>query len=74
MASNDLTWHANKAGIALSRDLGYTSGVYLMKYKDASGKMKVDNGKFLTIWKREADGTWKMLYDMFNSDLPVSLP
>lgn len=74
MASNDLTWHANKAGIARSQDLGYTSGVYAMKYKDASGNIKVDNGKFLTIWKREADGTWKMLYDMFNSDLPLSPP
>jgi ketosteroid isomerase-like protein len=74
MASNDLTWHANKAGIARSQDLGYTTGVYHMKFKDASGRVKVDNGKFLTLWKREADGTWKMLYDMFNSDLPPSSP
>lgn len=74
MASDDLTWHANKSGIARSRDLGYTSGVYEMKFKDASGKVKVDHGKFLTLWKKEADGTWKMLYDMFNSDLPLSPP
>jgi len=74
MASNDLTWHANRAGIARSRDLGYTSGVYVMKFKDASGKVKVDNGKFLTLWKRQADGTWKMLYEAANSDLPVSSP
>lgn len=70
MASSDLTWRANKAGIARSQDLGYTSGVYEMTFKDASGKMKMDKGKYLTLWKREADGTWKMLYDMFNSDLP----
>jgi ketosteroid isomerase-like protein len=74
MASNDLTWHANKAGIARSQDLGYTSGVYEMTFKDASGKMKMDTGKFLTLWKREADGRWKMIYDMFNSDLPASAP
>ncbi len=70
MAFGDLTWHAYKAGIARSQDLGYTSGVYELKFKDPSGNVKIDNGKFLTLWKRETDGSWKMLYDMFNSDLP----
>jgi ketosteroid isomerase-like protein len=69
-AHDDLTWHANKAGVASSGDLGYTSGTYEMTFKDASGKTDSDKGKYLTVWKREADGSWKMLFDMFNSDLP----
>ena len=65
-----LSWHANKVGVARSGELGYTSGTYDLSYKDASGKTISDKGKCLTVWKKEADGSWKVLSDMFNSDLP----
>jgi ketosteroid isomerase-like protein len=65
-----LSWHANKAGVARSGELGYTSGTYDFSFKDASGKTIADKGKYLTVWKKEADGSWKVLFDMFNSDLP----
>ena len=29
-----------------------------------------DKGKFLMIWKRQSDGSWKWHIDMFSSDLP----
>jgi len=32
----------------------------------------VDNGKYLTVWKKQADGSWKVLFDMFNTDMPPS--
>jgi ketosteroid isomerase-like protein len=72
-ANGDLIWHANKAGVARSDDLGYTVGTYDLKMKDASGKPVLDKGKFLTVWKKQADGKWKVLFDMFNSDLPAVL-
>jgi len=65
-----LSWHANKVGVARSGELGYTSGTYDLSFKDAYGKTISDKGKCLTVWKKEADGTWKVLSDMFNSDLP----
>jgi ketosteroid isomerase-like protein len=71
-ANGNTTWHANKAGVALSGDLGYTSGTSELITKDASGKTLVDKGKFLTVWKKQKDGSWKVLFDMFNSDLPPS--
>jgi ketosteroid isomerase-like protein len=71
-ANSNLVWRANKVGVARSGELGYTSGTYEMKFKDAAGKMAVDKGKYLTIWKKDADGSWKVLFDMFNSDLPTT--
>jgi len=68
--NDDTTWHANKVGVARSGDLGYTSGTTENSIKDASGKTKSDKGKYLTVWKKQTDGSWKVLYDMFNSDLP----
>jgi ketosteroid isomerase-like protein len=69
-ANDHITWQANKVGVAHSADLGYTSGTYENTFKDASGNTASDKGKYLTVWKKEANGAWKVLYDMFNSDLP----
>jgi ketosteroid isomerase-like protein len=67
-----LVWHPDKLGVARSGELGYTSGTYLWSFKDASGKPVSDRGKYLTVWKKQADGSWKVLFDMFNTDLPPS--
>jgi len=65
-----LTWHANKVGVAASGELGYTSGTYEFVAKEASGKTISDKGKYLTVWKKQPDGSWKVLLDIYNSDLP----
>ena len=67
-----LSWHANKVGVAHSGELGYTSGTYDFSIKDASGKTISDTGGYLTVWKKEADGAWKVLFDTYNSDLPAT--
>jgi ketosteroid isomerase-like protein len=69
-AHDNIEWHSNKVGVSHSGDLGYTSGTTGMTLKDTSGKTVVYKGKYLTVWKKQADGSWKVLYDMFNSDEP----
>jgi ketosteroid isomerase-like protein len=69
-AHNNIEWHANKVGVSRSGDLGYTNGTTGMTFKDTSGKTVFYKGKYLTVWKKRANGEWKVLYDMFNSDLP----
>jgi ketosteroid isomerase-like protein len=65
-----ITWHPNQAGVAVSGDLGYTSGTYTMSFKDVSGKTISDTGKYLMVWKKQPDGEWKVLFDTSNSDSP----
>jgi len=65
-----IAWHPNKADVARSSEFGYTSGTYKLSFKDASGKAIADNGKYLMVWKRRANGAWKVLFDMSNSDRP----
>ncbi|MDQ3908756.1 MAG: DUF4440 domain-containing protein [Acidobacteriota bacterium] len=64
-----ISWHPAKAEVARSGELGYTSGAYQMTFNDPSGKQVNDRGKYVTIWKKQADGSWKVMYDIFNSDL-----
>jgi ketosteroid isomerase-like protein len=63
-------WQATKVDIARSGDLAYISGNYEFKETDAGGKPITDKGKYLEIWKKQSDGSWKCVADMFNSDLP----
>ena len=65
-------WKPTKAEVARSGDVGYTTGTYEINETDASGKQKTDKGKYLAVWKKQADGSWKCVADMFNTDLPVT--
>ena len=67
-------WKATKVEVARSGDLAYVSGNYEFNEKDNSGKPITDKGKYLEVWKKQADGSWKCVADMFNSDLPTVAP
>jgi hypothetical protein len=49
-------------------------GAYQMTTKSPRGQLVEDHGKFLEVWKKQADGKWKVVADVYNSDLPVLAP
>ena len=54
-------------------DLVYTVGTYSMTMSAPRGKKPVsDKGKYLTVFRKQADGTWKVVADMSSSDLPAA--
>jgi ketosteroid isomerase-like protein len=65
---NRLTWTPVGADISASGDLGYTYGTYEFHSKDKDGKSVVSRGKYTSIWKKQKDGTWKVVLDMGNAD------
>jgi uncharacterized protein (TIGR02246 family) len=69
-----ISWQATKVEVAKSGDLAYVSGTYEETTTDASGKPVKDRGKYVEIFKKQADGTWKVVADIWNSDLPASAP
>jgi ketosteroid isomerase-like protein len=52
-------------------DLAYQYGTYHMVMEGPNGPM-TDDGKFIEVWKRQTDGSWKVPYDMLNSDVPAT--
>jgi ketosteroid isomerase-like protein len=62
-----LAWTPVKAEMAASGDLGYTFGNYVLKVKDKDGHPVVQYGKYATVWKKQKDGSWKVVMDMGNS-------
>ena len=66
-----MTWEPTKVEVAGSGDLGYSIGRYQHKMQGRDGKPMLDHGKYVTVWKKQPDGSWKAIVDAFNSDLPV---
>ena len=64
-------WTASKVEVANSGETGYASGTWDFKWKDAKGKATGDHGKFVEVWKKQSDGSWKCAVDIWNSDLPL---
>lgn len=64
---NQLVWAPVGADISASGDLGYTWGTYEFRSKDKEGKPTVDYGKYTSIWKKQRDGSWKVVLDMGNA-------
>jgi ketosteroid isomerase-like protein len=70
-----LDFSGTRVDVAKSGELGYSQGPYSMTTTDpATKKPSVDKGKYLTIFKKQPDGSWKAVEDTFMTDLPVQTP
>jgi ketosteroid isomerase-like protein len=43
-----------------------------MTVKDAKGNSVDERGKMVEVWKKQPDGKWKCVSDIFNSDLQAA--
>ncbi len=64
-----LSWTPTKADVATSGDIGVTTGNYEMTMGSTSEK-----GKYVTAWRKDAGGAWKVTHDIFNADAPPKPP
>ncbi|MBP1655408.1 MAG: Ketosteroid isomerase-like protein [Bacteroidetes bacterium] len=69
-----MKWQATKVEAARSGDFGYAVGTYEMTMNNSQGKPFTDHGKYTTVYKKQADGSWKAVVDISNTDLPVTPP
>ena len=62
-----LTWRPVSAEASVRGDLGYTIGRWerTARTKDST---VVTHGSYVTIWRKQGDGTWKVVLDIGNQD------
>ncbi len=58
-----LKWTPTKGDVSASGDLGHTAGTYEMTMGGTTEK-----GKYVTTWRKQPDGAWKAVDDIFNAD------
>lgn len=61
-----LEWEPKRGEIAQSGDLGYTYGLYKLQPKNKDSAVF---GTYVSIWKKQADGSWKFVLDSGNEGL-----
>jgi ketosteroid isomerase-like protein len=68
-----LTFEAAQVEVSKSGDLAYTRGSYSMTVTDEKTKKPiVEKGKFVTVYRKMADGSWKAVQDINNADAPAA--
>ena len=65
------SWQTTKVEVSRSGDLAYSHGTYEETVNDPEGNPVTDKGKWVTVWEKQPDGTWKVVADIWNSDQPA---
>jgi ketosteroid isomerase-like protein len=65
-----LTWTPTDAMMGPSGDMGYTWGHYEGRSKDANGNPVLTSGRYITMWRKEPDGNWKVVLDAGANEPP----
>ncbi len=75
LASIDLaSWKTDRVEVSRAGDIAYSFGTNECTYTNTTGKVITIHGKFLSIWKKQPDGKWKVIADMNQFDSPATPP
>ena len=58
-----LSWKPDFVDVSASGDLAYTYGQFIYSFTDSTGSTVENTGVFHTVWKRQADGSWRFVWD-----------
>jgi uncharacterized protein (TIGR02246 family) len=67
----EIDWEITKVDVSRAGDMAYTLYECEMTMSGPNGAPVTDKGKDMSVWVKQSDGTWKMVADTFNSDLPL---
>jgi ketosteroid isomerase-like protein len=60
--------------VASSGDIAYSVGTYKGTGQDPAGRNQVFEGKFVNVWEKEADGSWRIAVGIWNTNEPAAAP
>ncbi|MFN7940093.1 MAG: nuclear transport factor 2 family protein [Thermoanaerobaculia bacterium] len=63
-------WHPEVVELSGDGDLGLSRGPWTIRTKDKDGNPKEIRGTYNSIWRRQADGSWKIVFDAGCSPCP----
>ena len=61
-----LTFETTYVEVARSGDMAYEYGTYDLKTEAKKGKVADEKGKYVVVWKKQPNGSWKAVADIDN--------
>jgi ketosteroid isomerase-like protein len=59
-----------QAEVSGSNDLAVTRGSYETRLTGEDGKLVTEPGKWLSVWRKQSDGAWRVVIETYNTDIP----
>ena len=67
-----LSFITASAEVSKGGDLAYTQGTYTLTQTNPKTKKAVtERGKYVTVYRKQADGSWRAVEDINNADAPA---
>jgi uncharacterized protein (TIGR02246 family) len=72
LASPDfnITWQADSVAVAASGDLAYETAHDEITFRSPAGQLMKENTNAVVIWKKQANGSWKAIVDIWTPQAP----
>ncbi len=67
-----LEWYPDRVVVAESGDLAWSTGPALFEVPDGKGGAKPMLSRFSSVWRRNADGEWRVVFDSGSDPAPAS--
>ena len=67
---SSLRWQPTRAEILVPGALGYTLGRSQRRRNGEDGRPMIQHGAYFTLWRKQADGSWKIAADTGQPDGP----
>ena len=61
-----LSWDPARAELSEDGTMGFTTGPYETHFLDDEGKESAGRGVYVSVWRLQSDGTWKIMMDLGN--------
>jgi uncharacterized protein (TIGR02246 family) len=61
-----ISWKMGNVAVSRSGDLAYATGTNRLTFNGSDGKQVTVDGKAVTVWRKEKEGDWKCVIDIWN--------
>ena len=61
-----ISWKTTTVAVSNSGDIAYATGTNRVTFDAADGKQVTVEGKAVAVWRREKNGVWKCVIDIWN--------